>query len=346
MKSRERKQSVSVLIIDDSALMRKVLGNMVQEIDQFQLMDVARNGRDALKILERIKPDIITLDVEMPVMNGIQTLKEIKARYDIPVIMLSSQSNEEITIRALELGALDFIEKPVNIKENWDVFKKDLEQRIIVHFTESKAIEQKKNKEDQRKTKKTLIAKHVKAVVIGASTGGPKALLSIIRSLPKNMRIPVFIVQHMPPGFTTSFAKRLNTAALVDVAEARDREKIKNGTVYVAPGGKHMTIAGDRIQLDERPKNHGVRPAVDYLFETAAIQYREHLLGIILTGMGTDGTEGCRFLKAAGGYVVAQDKQSSVVYGMPRSVAEKGYSDDISPLLTIGEIMKEVVRES
>lgn len=335
--------SVKVLIVDDSALMRKVLGTMVQEIDDFILMDVARNGQDALKVLEHTKPDIITLDVEMPVMNGIETLKEIKKKYDIPIIMLSSKSDEETTILALELGAVDFLEKPTNIQKNWEYFKQDLKKRITVHFVDKEQANQRIINERKPSTQKISIKKDINAVVIGASTGGPKALLSIIRALPKAINVPIFIVQHMPPGFTASFAKRLNSAAHVEVMEAKDGQVIKNGKVYLAPGGKHMTLHRGKIKLDERPKIHGVRPAVDYLFETAALEYGKHLLGVVLTGMGNDGTEGCRFLKATEAYIITQDKASSVVYGMPRNAAEKGYSNQIASLTEIGDVIKEMV---
>lgn len=337
--------SVNVLIVDDSALMRKVLGNMVQEIDGLDLIDIARNGQDALNILERTKPDVITLDVEMPVLNGIEALKKIKEQYDIPIIMLSAKSNQETTIQALELGAVDFIEKPVNIKENWDVFKQDLERRIKVHFVERKPLNTLSSSRRKRsKRNNPLQNQKVKAIVMGSSTGGPKALLSVIRRLPSTLNIPVFIAQHMPAGFTTSFAKRLNAASHLEVMEATDQQKVEGGKVYLAPGGKHMTVKEATIYLDERPRIHGVRPAVDYLFETAAQEYGDHLLGVILTGMGNDGTNGCKYVKEAGGFVITQDKETSVVYGMPRNAAEKGYSDKIASLTEIGDILKETAR--
>lgn len=339
--------SIKVLIVDDSALMRKVLGNMVQEIDGLDLVEVARNGKDALRLLERMKPDIITLDVEMPVMDGLDTLKEIKEKYDIPVIMLSSRSDKEVTIQALEWGAVDFLEKPVNIQQNWELFTKDLEQRLKVHFVDRKPVMgQKRRKENQQQNDSinALKAKEIEAVVIGASTGGPKALVQVIRALPSTLSVPVFIVQHMPAGFTASFARRLNSASSVNVVEAYDGQKVEKGTVYLAPGGYHMTIYKGKIVLDERAKIHGVRPAVDYLFESASQKYRENLLGVILTGMGNDGTAGCRSVKEAGGYIMTQDKESSVVYGMPRNAAEKGYSDRIANLSEIADTVKEMVR--
>jgi two-component system chemotaxis response regulator CheB len=329
--------SIKVLVVDDSALMRKILGNMVQEIESLDLVDVARNGQDALKSIERVQPDIITLDVEMPIMNGIETLKAIKEKTTIPVIMLSARNDKETTIRCLELGAVDFLEKPINIKENWEDFKKDLEKRIKVHFINHKPIQEK------AKTESTLDLNKAEAVVIGSSTGGPRALLTLIRSLPKKVHLPIFIVQHMPAGFTASFAKRLDTFTQAKVVEAEDDQEIKAGMVYLAPGGKHMVIENNRVRLNELPKRHSVRPAVDYLFETAAHTYKEKLVGIVLTGMGHDGVEGCKLIKQCGGQVLTQDKETSVVYGMPRNVSEKGYSDKIASLNEITDIVKEMV---
>jgi two-component system chemotaxis response regulator CheB len=329
--------SIKVLVVDDSALMRKILGNMVQEIESLDLVDVARNGQDALKSIKRVQPDIITLDVEMPVMNGIETLKVIKEKTNIPVIMLSARNDKETTIRSLELGAVDFLEKPVNINENWEEFKTDLENRIKVHFMNQKPVQEK------AKIRSTLDLKKAEAVVIGSSTGGPRALLSLIRSLPQKVHLPIFIVQHMPAGFTASFANRLDTFTQAKVVEAEDGQEIKAGTVYLAPGGKHMIIDDNRIRLNELPKRHSVRPAVDYLFETAAHTYKEKLVGIVLTGMGHDGVEGCKLIKQCGGQVLTQDKETSVVYGMPRNVYEKGYSDKIASLNEITDIVKEMV---
>lgn len=336
--------TIKVVIIDDSALMRKVITNVLSECHGIDVVETARNGVEAMKIIEQVKPDIVTLDVEMPVMDGLETLKAIKENFSLPVIMLSSKSNEETTIQALEYGAEDFIEKPVSIAKHWTAFKKDLERRILVHF--------KKEADDYKQSipsislPNDLMSKKdkLKAIVIGASTGGPRALVSLIQSLPEDLSIPVFIVQHMPEGFTASFAKRLNDVSSVKVVEASHGEPIIPGTVYLAPGGKHMTLSGQHIKLDTKAKLHSVRPAVDYLFYTAVDLYDKDLLGIILTGMGQDGADGCRLIKEAGGYVITQDQASSTVYGMPRVVAERGFSDQINSLSEIGDIIKEMTR--
>lgn len=335
---------IKVIVIDDSALMRKVLSNMINESKDMEVVDVARNGEEALKVIARSKPDLVTLDVEMPVMDGIETLKALKERFSMPVIMLSSKTNEKTTIEALELGAEDFVEKPVSIKENWDAFKEDLETRILSHFPEEKLIVKvKKNQSllpNQLLDKKTSL----KAITIGASTGGPKALVHVIQSISKDLNVPVFIVQHMPEGFTTSFAQRLDSLSSVKVVEAEDDMRIKAGTVYLAPGGKHMVIKKNKIRLNEEAKVHGVRPAVDHLFDSVAETYGGQTLGIILTGMGNDGAKGCAVIKEAGGYIISQDKHTSIVYGMPRVVFERGLSDQVCSLSEIADIIKEMTR--
>lgn len=335
---------IKVVVVDDSALMRKVLSTMINASDYLEVTEIARNGIEAIKVIERTKPDIVTLDVEMPMMNGLETLKRIKEKYSIPVVMLSSKSNEKITIEALELGAEDFIEKPIALKENGEAFKKDLETRLLIHFPEEKITpvrhkNLKVTQDELLNKKKTL-----KAIAIGASTGGPKALVHVIQSLSKHLALPVFIVQHMPEGFTASFAQRLNTLTTATVVEAQDNMPIKPNTVYLAPGGKHMTIKNNRIALDTSPKIHGVRPAVDHLFESVAVNYGAHTLGIILTGMGNDGANGCEKIKHAGGYILSQDKETSIVYGMPRVVFERGHSDQVGSLCEIADIIKEMTR--
>lgn len=336
--------NIKVVVVDDSALMRKVLSNMINACQGMEVVDVARNGIEAIKVIKRIKPDLVTLDVEMPVMNGIETLKAIKEQTHIPVIMLSSQTNNKTTIEALELGAEDFIEKPLSIKGNWDSFQKDLESRISVHFPEEKGPLKQATNNKLLPEKLTNKKDSLKAIAIGASTGGPKALVHVVQSISKHLSVPIFIVQHMPEGFTASFAQRLDSLADVRVVEARDNMLIKPKTVYLAPGGRHMVIRQHHILLNENKKIHGVRPAVDYLFESAAETYGENTLGIILTGMGNDGADGCEKIKRKGGYILSQDKGSSIVYGMPRVVFERGLSDQVGSLYEIADIIKEMTR--
>ncbi|EXJ22361.1 Chemotaxis response regulator protein-glutamate methylesterase CheB [Alkalibacterium sp. AK22] len=333
---------IKVLVVDDSALLRKVVSNVLKDASGIEVSDVARNGAEALKLISQNKPDLVTLDVEMPVMNGLETLKAIKERYKLPVIMLSSRSNEEITLEALELGAEDFIEKPASISRQWDRFRDDLGDRIRVHFTKDQSESFKVVRSHTVSKQLAQKKPDLQAIVMGASTGGPKALVKVIQSVSANLPFPIFIVQHMPEGFTRSFAQRLDKACKVQVQEAAEGMKIRAGDIYLAPGGRHMTVKAGRIYLDERDKVHGVRPAVDYLFESAADTYGKNLLAIVMTGMGSDGAPGSRKVRQAGGYVLTQDKASSTVYGMPRAVAELGLSNQTVSLEEIAQILKEM----
>ena len=324
--------AIKLLVVDDSAFMRKIICDMVSEFSDVEVIGIARNGIDAIDIIPKLLPDIITLDVEMPKLNGIETLKIIRQKYNIPVIMLSSHSGMDITIEALQIGALDFIEKPRDLNSNLSELKLELEMKIKSVFNKKPTKQSNvsvipKNINISLKELNTNLQK-VRAVVIGASTGGPKALVYLISRLPDKISVPIFIVQHMPKGFTTSLANRMDNESRIKVVEAVDNMKIEANKVYLAPGDFHATLEMDRIRLNSNDKIHGVRPAVDYLFNTAAQIYRENLVGIILTGMGRDGASGMVKIKELGGYNLAQSEESCVVYGMPGSAVSKGVVDE------------------
>jgi len=334
--------AIKLLIVDDSAFMRKIIRDIVKEFHGIEVVGIARNGMDALKKIELLKPDIITLDIEMPILNGLDTLKIIKEKYDIPVIMLSSRTGTDITIEALQIGALDFIEKPKDLT--------DLENLSIELENKLKTIVKKEAKKydikyDRELTKQGIEpSREFDAVVIAASTGGPKALVYLISQLPKDIQVPIFIVQHMPKGFTTSFAHRLDSESQVRVVEAEEGMEIEAGNVYLAPGDYHMVIDKNQISLNQLEKLHGVRPAADYLFESASKIYKDRLLGIILTGMGRDGSQGMATIKKNGGYNIVQSERSCVVYGMPGSAVELGVVDAILDLEDISLSLNKVVR--
>ncbi len=337
--------TIKVLIVDDSALMRKIISDAVKKMDGIEVAGIAADGEKALKAIPDQRPDIITMDIEMPILDGLAALKIVKQLFDIPVIMLSSKTGRETTIRALELGATDFIEKPKNISGNFEGFKNELGQKIKGIYEEKN---QKKTEVHTKSAAKTALLRQnqkIGAIVIGASTGGPRALLQLIKYIPENLSIPIFIVQHMPAGFTSSFAKRLNDEALVSVQEVTEDKRIESGKVYLAPGGYHMTLQDGFVRLDERERIHGVRPAVDPLFETAAQFYKNSLCGIILTGMGHDGTRGMKAIKSNGGYTIAQDQSSSVVFGMPGSAVKEKIIDDVGNIDEIGQVLKKIIKE-
>ncbi|MEG0254330.1 MAG: chemotaxis-specific protein-glutamate methyltransferase CheB [Vagococcus sp.] len=330
------------MVVDDSAFMRKVISDQINGIKDVSVCVTARSGEDALLKLKKHKPDLITLDIEMTGMNGLETLEQIKSLYNIPVIMLSSHSGEELTINCLEKGAMDFVEKPSNISKIEASFAVELGSKIksIVSMPEIKLETKMVNEKSN-----ALFPLKVKGIVIGASTGGPKALMQLIKYIPSTLNIPIFIVQHMPKGFTTSFSKRLNQEAAVEVVEASHGELIRPGVVYLAPGDYHMTIDGRSIQLTNQiEKIHSVRPAVDPLFESAANVYGRSLIGIILTGMGSDGALGMKAISNVNGFNIAQDRETSVVYGMPRRATELGVVDEVLSLEMIGEKLNWMIR--
>lgn len=344
--------SIKLLVVDDSAFMRKIISDIVAEIDGLEVVGIGRNGVDALEAIPRFKPDIITLDIEMPKLNGLDTLKIIKRDYHIPVIMLSSLTGTDVTIEALQIGAEDFIEKPKDLQSNLDDFKRELELKVRSVVNKPKFIkkpvkklEKKRSLDIPKSQLKPNNLTSLEGIVIAASTGGPKALSSIISKLPSTMNLPIFIVQHMPKGFTSSFASRLNSESSVRVVEARDNMAVENGVVYIAPGDYHMYIENKKIKLDgEKAKLHGVRPAADYLFMSASKVYKDKLLGIVLTGMGKDGSMGMKKIKKYGGYTIAQDEESCVVYGMPRYAIENKVVDDIMSLDSISKTINRITR--
>lgn len=333
--------TIRLLIVDDSAFMRKIISDMASEMDDVEVVGTARDGIDALDSIERLKPDIVTLDVEMPRLNGIETLKEIKKKYSTPVIMVSSNNEASTTIEALQIGALDFIEKPGNLLSELEELKIELEKKIK-SVSYCKTVYQ-KPKETKSIISSDLYKKDIKAVVIAASTGGPKALVYIISKLPKKISVPIFIVQHMAKDFITSFASRLDRESGIKVVEAKDNTIIQRNTIYISPGDYHMTVRNRRIRLNQEEKLHGVRPAADYLFESVAELYGENTLGIILTGMGRDGTRGIEKLKNTGGFSIAQSEKTCVVYGMPGSAVKRGVIHEIMDLEDISKALNKSI---
>ncbi|MCP0886229.1 chemotaxis response regulator protein-glutamate methylesterase [Ligilactobacillus sp. WILCCON 0076] len=341
---------IRILIVDDSAFMRKVITDLITKMPGIEVAGIARNGKNAIEFIEDdTHIDLVLMDVEMPIMDGLEALKIIKKTKSIPVVMLSALTNQAVTIEALELGATDFIEKPTNIMEIKDDWIRDFYNKIkgatgakTVKARNSASI--KISSGSKRETKSITDLKYnLKAIVIGASTGGPRALINLITALPANLRVPIIIVQHMPKGFTATFAERMDNEAKVTVKEAKDGELIQRA-VYIAPGDFHMTIENNRLRLNQTAKQHGTRPAVDPLFLSAAQQYGSALIGIILTGMGKDGTTGLQQIQAKGGYTIAQDKDSCIVFGMPGNAIENNVIDEVLSLSEIRAKLSELVR--
>jgi two-component system, chemotaxis family, protein-glutamate methylesterase/glutaminase len=350
---------IKVLVVDDSALMRKIISDMINSEIDMEAIETARNGEELLNKLSRLKPDVITLDVEMPKIDGIQALREMKKRgFNIPVIMLSSisQRGTELTMGCLETGAFDFLPKPSgSISLDINKVREELVQKIRLAYEKSSAkgsIISKNTSEDtsSRPSIRNSIGKTLRsntllkpeAVVIGASTGGPKALYTVITALPEKIGVPIFVVQHMPVGFTKAFAERLDFNSAIKVVEAQDGDVIEKDRVYIAPGGFHMEVGSDkRIHLNTEPTIWGVRPAVDKLFISATKVYGGRLVSVVLTGMGKDGAQGTIEIKKNGGITISEDQSTCTIYGMPRAAYETGMVDEVLP---INEIALEIIK--
>jgi two-component system chemotaxis response regulator CheB len=344
-------KKIKVLVVDDSALMRRIVSDMINAEEEMEVIETAKNGEDLLTKIILKTPDIITLDIEMPKMDGRETLKALKKNnINIPVIILSSVSKAgtELTMECLELGAFDFIPKPSGaISLDIDKVKVELIQKIKLAFMQREGkITTRVENEIAVSIIKTGGVKKVEAVVIGASTGGPKALYKVITALPDNIGVPILVVQHMPMGFTKAFADRLNLNSKLKVVEAQDGEMVEKNVVYIAPGGYHMEIGSDKkIHLNTEPTMWGVRPAVDKLFISATKVYGAKLLSVILTGMGRDGADGTVAVKNNGGTTMAEHASTCIIYGMPKAAFETGKVDEVVLLDNVSEeIIKVVLR--
>lgn len=339
-------QKIRVLVVDDSAFMRKVISDMINSQPDMEVINTARDGEDAIQKITSLKPDVITLDVEMPKKNGLEVLRAVKNDVSCGAIMLSSLTSRgsSITMEALHFGAFDFIQKPSG-SISLDIGKVKDELLDKIRYAKSSCKKTKASTDIKIEGIKTRITRQsvgkIEALLLGASTGGPRVLYDVITKLPGNLNLPVFVVQHMPSGFTKAFAERINKNSELTVVEAKDGDIILPNTVYIAPGGYHMMIDGKKIKLDLSPSMHGVRPAVDKLFVSAVETYRGNLIACIFTGMGRDGAEGIRAVKSKGGYTIAQDEATSIVYGMPKAAYETGYVDAVMPDY---KIVDEIIR--
>lgn len=345
-----------ILVVDDSALMRRVLCDIINSDSRFHVEDRANNGREALDLLGRKTYDAVVLDVNMPQMNGLELLKELQNRKIATRVMMASTDTREgakVTLDALELGALDFIHKPNNAMDcRGDAFKSQM-LSILAAVTESRipSFKSKVFTAEEVKTSRKiveLVGKHAssalgnKVVALASSTGGPKALQSVIPRLPKNLNAPMVVVQHMPAGFTASLAERLDTLSEVSVREAAEGDALESGKVYIAKGGKHLNVvySGGRhiIHYSDEPAREGVKPCANYMYESLRDSRYDQVVCVVMTGMGADGTQGIKNLKVKKKiHVIAQEESTCAVYGMPKSVVKAGVTDQIVPLEQIAQ---------
>ncbi|NPV87571.1 MAG: chemotaxis response regulator protein-glutamate methylesterase [Anaerolineae bacterium] len=340
---------VRVLVVDDSAFMRFTISKHLNETPGIVVVGSARDGREALNLIPELQPDVITLDVEMPRLDGLSTLREIMAKFPRPVIMLSSLTTEGAveTVQALTLGAVDFVAKPA-FKANIDSILGEVAEKVLRASKAkvwglSKATSAPPRPQTAEKKVRALL-QHEKVVVIGSSTGGPRALNTVIPQLPPNLPAAVVIVQHMPAGFTRSLAERLDAASKISVKEAEPGDELVAGRCLMAPGGFHLLLdTQGKFTLNQNPPVHGVRPAVDVTMLSIAQRYKERVVGVILTGMGNDGTNGAGLVHGSGGWVIAEAEQTCVVWGMPRSVTEAGFANEVVPLPQIADAIVRAV---
>jgi len=353
---------IKVLIVDDSAFMRQVFKKKLKKHSGIKTVAVARNGKKALEKINNYNPDVITLDIEMPKMNGLKTLKRIKTDFDsdIQVIMVSALNNKTTVMDALELGAFDFIAKPSgNISLDIEEIMEDLIKKIkaAAKCSEGQLKEEcsktgrlkGNNTSNNRKkiggvtNKKFDKNDEFPVIAIGASSGGPRTVHKLFKSFPSDFPAGIIVVQHMPAGFTRTFARRLNQDSNLEVVEAKDGDKIKKGKVFIAPGDHHLVVQNDYIQLHKKAKVFGVRPCVDYMMKSVAENFGERVIGVILTGMGKDGAEGMDYIQRYHGFGIVQDKESALVYGMPQAVIDLKAYDQICALDEIAEKLVELV---
>lgn len=324
-----------VIVIEDSAFMRKSFQRSFKDIQQIEIIEIVRSMEDATDSIKRIRPDFIFISKQENAYKKNLDIDSIMMSFKIPVVMFGFSGD---AIRNGLIGICDNVSgghRLIEIDGDLTKLLKELKKCSKSHRDTSPS---------RADFNVDLDSRVFNAVVIGSSTGGPRALSHIIKKLPESIRVPIFIVQHLPKKFTTSLAERLNNESKVLVVEAKDEMSIKRGVVYLAPGDYHMTVDKGVIRLARGEKIHGVRPAVDPLFETASIYYGDGLFGAVLTGMGKDGTNGMKAIKEMGGYGVAQDEETSVVYGMPGNAVAKGVIDDVLSIDEISSLINRIVR--
>ena len=348
-------KKIRILIVDDSAFMRKALSKMLESDPEIEIVGSARNGEEGVEKVLLLKPDLVTMDIEMPRMDGLTALRLIMEKEPTPVMMVSSLSTEgaQATLEALDLGAVDFIPKQnsfvsldiIKIREELIGKIKNIARRKSILMTQYRLSRRGRKARALRTSGIAGISPRrglkrrdhaIGIIAIGSSTGGPPALQETISRLPRNLPVGVIISQHIPAAFTKSMAERLDSMSLVTVREAEDGERLEPGLVLIAPGGQHMTVIkrGSRphIRISKEPADTLYKPCVDITMSSVAESFGSTAMGVILTGMGNNGVEGIKKIKAGGGIIIAQNEETCVVYGMPRAVIEAKLADHVTPL--------------
>lgn len=355
------RERIRVLVVDDSALMRRVIWGLLEQDPAILVVGSAVDGLDAVAKVRELKPDVVTLDVEMPRLDGLQTLGYLMSENPVPCVMLSAYTprGAETTLRALDYGAVDFVQKPGGaLSLDMERVKDELLAKVkVASSVDLKRLPFKPGASPAmppapRAGAARRLSPRVDrggVVAIGTSTGGPRALSVVIPGLPENLPAPVLVVQHMSAGFTRSLAERLGRESRMRVKEAEAGETLAAGTVYLAPGDWHLSVeragpaGAPKVCLDQKPPILGVRPCADVLFQSVAEVYGDKAVGVVLTGMGRDGAKGLRAMKARNARVIAQDEASCVVYGMPRAAVAAGCVDRVLPLDRVAAAIVEML---
>jgi two-component system, chemotaxis family, protein-glutamate methylesterase/glutaminase len=344
---------IRVLVVDDSAFVRKVVTRMLTRSSNIEVVATARDGNEALELTERFRPDVITLDLVMPRMNGVEFLRQQNLRRRVPVVICSiAHESGESALEALEAGAVEFVQKPTALATD-RIYEIAAELIAKVEGAAHATMAQRSAVDPgavavASPSSRNGAGVRTDVIVLGISTGGPQALRHLIPQLPADFPVPVAMVLHMPIGYTEMYAQRLNDISALEVIEASEGDMLKPGVVWLAPAGQHLTFvrgsdSAIRAHLDLHPADTQHRPAVDVLFHSAATVFGSRVLGIVMTGMGSDGLLGSAHIKAQGGRIVTEAESSCVVYGMPRSVAEASLSDRCSTLEEMAAAIMEMM---
>lgn len=334
-----------VLVVDDSSLARMVLIDHLTRDDSIEIVGVAGNGKEALRKVKELKPSIVTMDINMPIMGGLETIEQIMAYNPVPVLVVTSRSDADTAYAAIAKGALEVIRKPeVDLAESDELIRKVkllAGVRVITHVR-GRHVNHKKT--STRMVYSQLPATEIptRAIAIAASTGGPRTLSKILQEIPATYPLPVFVAQHIPPDFVSGLAEWLNSVSKLTVKAGEDGERIRPGTVYISPADQNMVVSGkNRIRLQAQQEDAVYSPSCDLLLSSVAGVYKENCLGIILTGMGNDGVDGIGEIRDRGGITIGQDEKSAIVYGMPKVAAERGVIDNV---MTPEEITEEILK--
>ena len=340
---------IRVLVVDDSAFVRKVVSQMLARSPLLEVVGTARDGADALEQVERLQPDVLTLDLVMPGMNGVEFLREQRRRRPVPTVVCSiAHESGEMALDAFEAGAVDFIQKPTALATDrvFEIADELIEMVVAASQARTSASRVEAHASPLSWTGDAA-ARHADVVVLGISTGGPQALRELIPRFPADFPVPIAVVLHMPVGYTEMYAQRLDSISDLHVSEAREGDVLRPGMMWLAPAGRHLTFVRSngevRAHLDQKPLDTQHRPAVDVLFRSAADVFGSRVLGVVMTGMGNDGLLGAGFIKANGGRILTEAESSCVVYGMPRAVAEATLSDRSATLSEMAGAIGEMI---